>query len=123
MLHGIEHAIRGEHGIGRTLRDLVGERVRGSQRFGGQVRDEIERLRLDKGREGFVVRDPLEGPATSRLASIRGFWIVGVPMYDAEQQRLMAGHRFIPIDPFAYLLRNGALPVDPTGHRYPWPLV
>ena len=70
---------------------------------------QIERVRVDRAREGIVVRDPMEGRAADRLVSIRGMWMSGVPFYDDEQQQLMGERRFIPIDPFAYLLRNGRL--------------
>jgi len=70
---------------------------------------QVERVRLDWSREGIILREPLEGRAAERLAAIRGIWISGVPHYDEEQQQLMGQHRVIPIDPFAYLLRNGRL--------------
>lgn len=72
----------------------------------------VERVRLDRAREGIVVREPMEGRAVERLAAIRGIWISGVPYYDEAQQQLMGERRFIPIDPFAYLLRNGRLLAD-----------
>lgn len=73
---------------------------------------DIESLRLDRGREGFVTRVPMEGSAAERLAAIRGLWVSGVPFYDETQQQLMGERRFIPIDPFAYLLRSGRLLAD-----------
>lgn len=73
------------------------------------VWSEVERLRLDRGREGFVVRSPLEGKAAARLAARRGIVVQGQPWYDDEQRALIAERRFIPIDPFAWLIKKGRL--------------
>lgn len=69
----------------------------------------IERIRVDKGRESIVLKEPVHGKAAERLASLRGFMMSGQPMYDEEQRLLMADHRIIPIQAFAYLMRNGTL--------------
>lgn len=100
--------------MGRVRLELSAQGV--TQRHGSLILTApwtlIERLRVDAGREGFVTREPLEGKAADRLARYSGIWIGGVPHYDPEQQQLMAERRFIPIDPFAYLLRDGRLLAD-----------
>lgn len=72
----------------------------------------VERIRIDRGHEGIIVQQPMEGRAADRLASIRGLWMYGQPYYDDEQRRLMGERRLIPLDPFGYLLRNGKLLED-----------
>lgn len=71
--------------------------------------NEVERVRIDRGREGLILQSPMTGSAVERLASVRGFMVSGQPVYDAEQQQCMAEHGVIPLDIFAYLLKNGKL--------------
>lgn len=72
----------------------------------------VIRLRLDRGREGFILASPLEGKGAHRLASFRGASMNGAPMYDGEQQQLLAERRFIPFEAFAWHLRRGRLRAD-----------
>jgi hypothetical protein len=74
--------------------------------------DEIEDLNLTRGREGFVTREPMTGKGAARLAR---FSFAGGPfasIYDAEQQRLLAERRLIPIEAFAWHLRHGEMRDD-----------
>lgn len=66
-------------------------------------------LRMVRGGEGIVLHRPLEGKGAVRLAASAGFGFRGASFYDAEQQQLIAEHRFIPIEPFAYWLEHGDL--------------
>lgn len=69
-------------------------------------------LRLDSGREGFITAAAIESPRAARLASAREVKIAGLPIYDREQQTLLAEHRFIPFEAFAWHLRHGSLRSD-----------
>jgi len=70
----------------------------------------IEDIRLDPGREGFVTVEPLEGRGATRLARLRGAGFYGGSMYSPTQQEFMARRRWVPIEPFArYHLRHGTL--------------
>jgi hypothetical protein len=66
-------------------------------------------LRLVRGSEGFVLRDPMSGRGVQRFASAAAVRMRGVSMYDEEVGQLIAQHRFIPIEAFAYWLRRGNL--------------
>jgi hypothetical protein len=68
---------------------------------------DIEDLDLTPRREGFVTHEPMAGKGAARLARFRVS-----PLYDAEQQRLIAERRLIPIDAFAWHLRRGAMRED-----------
>jgi tetratricopeptide (TPR) repeat protein len=69
-------------------------------------------VRLDRGREGFITREPLLGRGASRLASVRGLAYYGEPAYDEQQRQLMGERRVIPIDVFGSHLRYGPLIAD-----------
>jgi hypothetical protein len=69
----------------------------------------IAALRMVKGSEGIVLHRPLEGKGAGRLAASAGVRVAGAPLYDADRQSLIAEHRFIPIEPFAYWLERGNL--------------
>lgn len=100
--------------IGRVRLELSAQGVthrQGRHVLHAEWRD-VESVRLDRGREGFVTRVPMEGPAAERLAAFRGLWVSGVPFYDGSQQLLLGERRFIPIDPFACHLRSGRLLSD-----------
>ncbi len=71
--------------------------------------EEIEELRLERGREGFVTRKPIMGSGAARLARFRFATSRYVPLYDVEQQRLLGERRLIPIEAFAWHLRRGDL--------------
>ena len=73
---------------------------------------EVTGMRLMRGSEGFITSTPLTGKGAQRLASLRGFGMIGAPLYDAEQQTLLAERRFIPIEAFAWHLRHGELRAD-----------
>jgi hypothetical protein len=68
---------------------------------------DIEDLDLTPRRESFVTREPMAGKGAARLARFRVS-----PLYDAEQQRLLAERRLIPIEAFAWHLRHGAMRAD-----------
>lgn len=72
----------------------------------------IARVRLDHGAEGFVTQAPMEGAGAQRMAAGSGVMMNGVPLYDAEQRRLMEERRFIPLKPFAWHLRHGDLAAE-----------
>ena len=69
-------------------------------------------IRLDRGREGFITRDPMEGRGAANLAALRGLAYNGVPTYDEPQRDLMAQRRLIPFDGFAWHARHGNLLAD-----------
>lgn len=62
-----------------------------------------------KRREGFVTRTPLGGKGARRLARISGFTYEGTPAYSPEQQFWMSAKRWIPIESFAYAMRDGRM--------------
>lgn len=64
-------------------------------------------VRLAPGTEGLVTSEALTGKGVARLAGVSGFGMRGVPLYDEERQALLAQHRFIPIEAFAWHLRKG----------------
>jgi hypothetical protein len=66
-------------------------------------------LSLRRGREGFIVRTPLEGAGAARFAALRGLGAFGAPLYDEEQRGLLGERRFIPIEAFAWHARHGTL--------------
>ena len=70
---------------------------------------DIAALSLRRGREGFIVRTPLEGAGAARIAALRGFGAFGAPLYDEEQRELLGERRFIPIEAFAWHARHGTL--------------
>jgi len=69
-------------------------------------------LRLGRGRQGIVAREPITGRGAANLAAVRGFGYYGASLYDAEQQAAMAEQRWIPIEPFAWHLQHGRLHDD-----------
>jgi hypothetical protein len=70
-------------------------------------------FRLQPGREGFITREPIDGRGPGVLGCVRGVAVPpGLPMYDAEQQRLLAERRFIPIEAFAWHLHHGQMRED-----------
>ena len=73
---------------------------------------DIVDLRLTRGREGFVTREPMVGKGAARLAAFRDVGLRGFELYDAEQQQLLAERRLIPIEAFAWHLRRGAMGRD-----------
>jgi hypothetical protein len=73
---------------------------------------EIEALRLVRGREGFIVRQPVAGKGAQRLAALGGIGTYGAPLYDDQQRVLIAERRWIPIEPFAWHVRHGSLVAD-----------
>lgn len=68
-------------------------------------------MRLERGSEAFITTDPMTGKGAERLAKMRTFGI-GAPLYNAEQQALLAEQHLIPIDAFAWHLRHGKLRDD-----------
>lgn len=71
--------------------------------------DNIAGVRLVRGREGLVLHQPLAGKGAERLAAAAGMRFSGASFYDAEQQRLIAEQRFIPVEAFAYWFDHGDL--------------
>lgn len=70
---------------------------------------DVAELSVRRGREGFVVREPLEGAGAARFAALRNVGAFGAPLYDDEQRALLQERRFIPIEAFAWHLRYGTL--------------
>lgn len=66
-------------------------------------------VRVGRGREGIVLHRPVEGKGAARLASSAGVRFRGASFYAADQQQLIAEHRFIPIEAFAHWLEHGDL--------------
>ncbi len=73
---------------------------------------DVAGLRLDQGHEGFVTLHPIGGPGAANLAAVRGLGWYFNPIYNAEQQAVMADRRWIPIEAFAWHLRRGRLRAD-----------
>ena len=73
--------------------------------------------RLDRGREGFVSKEPLSGPGVKRMAAMRTIGMRGVPLHDEQQQEALPQGLFMPLDPFdpfAYAIRDGSMIKDIT---------
>lgn len=62
--------------------------------------------------EGLVLHRPMDCRGASTLSRARSVSVEGVNFYSDEQIRLIAEHRFIPIDAFAYRLKRGGLRDD-----------
>lgn len=73
---------------------------------------DVEALHLERGREGFAVRKRLEGKGAARLAALSESDISAMPQYTREQRVLVAQHRWIPIEAFAWHARRGPLASD-----------
>ena len=73
---------------------------------------EVAGLRLDPGHEGFVTRRPIGGSGAANLEAVRGLGWYFIPIYNEEQQAVMADRRWIPIEAFAWHLRRGRLRED-----------
>ena len=73
---------------------------------------DVAGLRLDRGHEGFVTRRPIGGSGAANLAAVRGLGWYFIPIYNKEQQAVMADRRWIPIEAFAWHLRHGRLRAD-----------
>ncbi len=72
--------------------------------------NEIIRIRIDKGREGFVTSVPMTGSGAELFARFRGIGQRGsAATYDDEQRALLEERRFIPIEAFGWYLRRGTL--------------
>ena len=72
----------------------------------------ITHLRMDRGREGFITREPMQGKGVKRLASVSSFGLDGASLYDSQQRSLLEGHRLIPIEAFVWHIKHGALGAD-----------
>lgn len=66
-------------------------------------------LRLVPGSEGFVLREPMSGSGPQRFASASHVRIRGAALYDDVRLQLISELRFIPIEAFAYWLKQGDL--------------
>lgn len=75
---------------------------------------DVAGLRLDPGREGFVTFHPIGGSGAANLAAVRDFGWYFNPIYNEEQQAVIAERRWIPIEAFAWHLRRGRLREDLT---------
>ncbi len=73
---------------------------------------DVAGLRLDRQHEGFVTLHPISGSGAANLAAARGLGWYFVPIYNQEQQAVMAERRWIPIEAFAWHLRRGRLRED-----------
>ncbi len=74
----------------------------------------VETLRMDKGQEGFVTREPIKSRGAELLSSMRGvaFGLGRMPIYDGTARQLLRQHRYIPIEAFAWHVRHGELADD-----------
>lgn len=70
---------------------------------------DVSQLVGERGREAFVTRRPVGGACANRLAAAAS---TGYAQYDEAQQSLLDEHRLIPIEAFAWHLRNGSLGRD-----------
>jgi hypothetical protein len=73
---------------------------------------DVAGLRLDRGHEGFVTLHPIGGSGAANLAAVRDLGWYFIPIYNKEQQAVMADRRWIPIEAFAWHLRRGRLRED-----------
>lgn len=63
-----------------------------------------------KGREGFVLREPIEDKGAYQLARLVGQSAgMNNSMYRGGRPDLVAERRFIPIEPFGFWVRHGKL--------------
>jgi len=69
----------------------------------------VEQIRLVRGAEGFVLREPMQGRGADRFATTSQVVIRGAPLYDPYRRQLLAERRFIPIEAFSYWLTHGDL--------------
>jgi hypothetical protein len=74
--------------------------------------DQVDHLRMERGREGFVVKEPMEGKGARRLASVAGFGYYGTPMYSDVQRYWIQNGQWIPVEPFMYAFRKGKMRAD-----------
>lgn len=91
-----------------TRLELSAEGVRLVQ-FGYQLSqrwDQIVGIRLDKGREGLITREPMDSDGAHRLASFRYASVKSTALYDDQQKQLLGERRLIPIEAFGWYLRN-----------------
>jgi hypothetical protein len=65
--------------------------------------DNVESLSVPNA--GFVLRQPLATNSANRLRRFRNTGI-GAPMYSPQQVALIEQNRFIPLEPWAYLLKK-----------------
>ncbi len=74
----------------------------------------VEMLRMDKGQEGFVTREPMKSRGAAHLSSFRGvaFGMGRTPIYDRTARELLYQQRYIPIEAFAWHVRHGQLGDD-----------
>jgi hypothetical protein len=73
---------------------------------------DVAGLRLERGHEGFVTLRPIRGSGAANLAAVRGLGWYFIPIYNKEQQAVMADRRWIPIEAFGWHLRRGRLRED-----------
>jgi hypothetical protein len=66
---------------------------------------EIIGLRMERGHEGFITAQRMEGRGTERLGASAG----PMQMHDARDMQLLGERRFIPIKAYAFHLRRGDL--------------
>lgn len=74
--------------------------------------DAIEALHLAPGREGLVLREPFDSPASRRLAGTAYISTGGVSIHDERQAEWIAQQRWIPFNAFAGWLQSGGLLAD-----------
>jgi hypothetical protein len=74
----------------------------------------VEMLRMDKGQDAFVTREPMKSRDAARLSSVRGvaFGMGRTPIYDRTARELLFQQRYIPIEAFAWHVRHGQLGED-----------
>ena len=73
---------------------------------------EITGLRMDRGHEGFITAQRIEGKGAERLAANAG----PMQMHGERDMQLIGERRFIPIKAFAFHLRKGDMRAVIIGH-------
>jgi hypothetical protein len=74
--------------------------------------EKIDHFRMDRGREGFVTIEPMQGKGARRLASVSGFGYYGTSMYSDEQRYWIESGQWIPVEPFMYAFRKGRMKAE-----------
>jgi hypothetical protein len=71
--------------------------------------ENVEEIRLVRGSEGFILREPMTGRGAERFAVSSQVAMRGAPLYEAGRRQLLGEKRFIPFEAFAYWLDHGDL--------------
>ena len=68
------------------------------------------------GREGIILREPLQSRAAKSWANWSGLSYMGARFFDDEQKFYIDRQRYVPLLAFAYWLRHADLLAQLTGH-------